>query len=753
MFQKLLCFVICFIAIHINSFALDVKSNDTPILLLADDVSYDKEFNRTIAEGNVEITQGKEVLKADKITYQYKEDIITASGNVTLTRQDGTYYGGDYIELTGDFKEATIRALKVRMADNARFVANIGELKKDNTKIFTKGVYSPCNLCKEHPKRAPLWQLKSRKIIHDENNGTISYRDAFLEFGGIPIAYTPYFVHPDPETKRKSGFLNPYYKQSSKVGTAAYIPYYWAMNESAEMIFTPIFGSTGRKLFKHNYRQLIPYGEINMETSVGYTKFDRYEETLTKIKNLEIKDPRKTYLLNKSLRHKYDSHQFWNINVSPNDVWRFGANYNHASEKFYLKNYTFWQKDYLKSDAFIDGFWEHDYFSYRAEKIQGLRLIDDPQKSERLLPITEYHLFRDLNQWGAVRFDTTYRHLTRDVRPQSQLFTFRPSWEKKAILPLGFTLTSNAAVRSDHYKIRGLIPGTIYPFDGHTSRLYSEFSLVSSYPLILEGTKNAVILEPLVGFVNAPKGQNKRHHKDKIPQDDSTGFEFTENKLFYPNLYQGFDRVSGGNRIDYALKTNFLYNSHTIFDSTIGQVYQLTKPKDFAKGSGLDKKKSDIVSFINFTPVDYFKIFNRIRYNLHTNRLRRNEVGLSVGPSRFRLNILYTHLRGNQNKDDPFVRAHQIIPSLSIGITPHLRLSFNAVDYINLRKEYYVYGEYAIEKRTRFWHKKTLSHVSGIFYDDECFTASFTSKRNLIHYKTIERREYLFNIGFKTLGL
>jgi LPS-assembly protein len=747
MIKKLLFFILYFICLNNTLCALDIKSNDDPILLLADDMSYDKTFDRTIAEGNVEITQGKEILKADKITYQHKEDIITASGNVILTRQDGTYYGGDYIELTGDFKEATVQALKVRMSENVRFVANVGELKKDNTKIFTKGVYSPCNLCKEHPEKAPLWQLKSRKIVHDENNGTISYRDAYMEFLGVPIAYTPYFAHPDPATKRKSGFLTPYYSQSTKIGMSFHIPYYWAMNDNAEMIFTPIFTTNGRKLIKHNYRQLIPYGEISMETSLGYTKFDRYRGKEEALKIIPISEKYK--LEKKLLNHKYDSHQFWKINLHPNDVWRFGAHYNHTSEKFYLRNYSFLQKDYLLSDAFVDGLWENDYFTYRAQKIQGLREIDDPQKAERLLPITEYHLFRDLDEFGSMRFDTTYRHLTRDVRPQSQLFSCRPSWEKRMILPSGLTLSSMASVRSDYYQMRGVLPQTSNHFNGHASRLYSEFALISSYPIIVEADKLSIISEPIVGFMNAPKGQNKRHHKEKIPQDDSAGFEFTENKLFYPNLYAGFDSVSGGNRIDYALKNKFLYNSRSIFDTMIGQLYQITKPKDFRKGSGLDKKKSDIVSFFNFTPIDSFKIFNRIRYNPHTNRLRRNEVGFGIDTDRFKFKLTYTHLRGNKNKDDPFARTHQLIPFLYLGITPFIKATFEAVHNINLHKDMNA----AYEKINKFWRKKTLNYILGLIYDDECFTAGFTFKRNLVHDKKIDRHKFWFNIGFKTLGL
>ena len=36
--------------------------------------------------------------------------------------------------------------------------------------IFQKGVYSPCNVCKQKPHLAPLWQLKADKIIQDKKD-------------------------------------------------------------------------------------------------------------------------------------------------------------------------------------------------------------------------------------------------------------------------------------------------------------------------------------------------------------------------------------------------------------------------------------------------------------------------------------------------------------------------------------------------------------------------------------------------------
>ena len=56
---------------------------------------------------------------------------------------------------------------------------------------------------------APLWQLKAVRVTHDQAEHKMEYRDAWLEIYGVPIAYTPYFSHPDPSVKRQTGLLVP----------------------------------------------------------------------------------------------------------------------------------------------------------------------------------------------------------------------------------------------------------------------------------------------------------------------------------------------------------------------------------------------------------------------------------------------------------------------------------------------------------------------------------------------------------------
>jgi LPS-assembly protein len=37
----------------------------------------------------------------------------------------------------------------------------------------------------------------------------VYHENAIIKLRNIPVAYTPYFSHPDPTVKRKSGFLPP----------------------------------------------------------------------------------------------------------------------------------------------------------------------------------------------------------------------------------------------------------------------------------------------------------------------------------------------------------------------------------------------------------------------------------------------------------------------------------------------------------------------------------------------------------------
>ncbi len=45
------------------------------------------------------------------------------------------------------------------------------------------------------------------ELIHDKENKKITYKNATLDVNNIPILYTPYFSHPDPQCKKRGWFF------------------------------------------------------------------------------------------------------------------------------------------------------------------------------------------------------------------------------------------------------------------------------------------------------------------------------------------------------------------------------------------------------------------------------------------------------------------------------------------------------------------------------------------------------------------
>lgn len=173
----------------------------------ADLVEYDEVADKVYATGHVEISRLGTVLFADKLTYDRKADRIFVEGNVWLRTPKGHYSKTEAFEISGDLKEGSTKAIGGIMSDNGRFVALSSQRLKGKENQFESALYSPCELCNARELEPPTWQIRSRRMIHDEESDTIKHVDATLEMKGVPVLYVPYLHHPGPKTKRKSGLL------------------------------------------------------------------------------------------------------------------------------------------------------------------------------------------------------------------------------------------------------------------------------------------------------------------------------------------------------------------------------------------------------------------------------------------------------------------------------------------------------------------------------------------------------------------
>ena len=206
------------------------QGQEPPVLFTADQMEYDETLMTVTARGAVELSQRDRVLRADLVTYNQKTDMVTATGNVVLVEPSGEVAFADYVELTGDMRDGFIDQLRVLLTDNSRLAANSARRIDGTRKEMSQAVYSPCELCAKDPTRPPLWQMKARRVVHDEVSKDIVYRDAVMEIAGVPVAYMPYFSHPDPTVDRRSGVLIPRIGYSDDLGAVFGLfagIYYW----------------------------------------------------------------------------------------------------------------------------------------------------------------------------------------------------------------------------------------------------------------------------------------------------------------------------------------------------------------------------------------------------------------------------------------------------------------------------------------------------------------------------------------------
>src|SRR5690606_24868336 len=143
----------------------------------------------------------------------------------------------------------------ILLTDGSRFTAEEGTRTGGTVVELRQASYTPCEPCKEDPSRPPAWQLRAAEVTHDEQAKTITYRDAWFEFAGVPVAYTPYFSHPDGTEDQKSGFLTPRAGYDSELGASYQQEYYWAVAPDKDITVGSIVSTNVNPVGLLEYRQ------------------------------------------------------------------------------------------------------------------------------------------------------------------------------------------------------------------------------------------------------------------------------------------------------------------------------------------------------------------------------------------------------------------------------------------------------------------------------------------------------------------
>ena len=246
---------------------------EQPVDFAADSLTHDESGQIVTARGNVEMTQADRRLTADSVQYDLRADKVTAIGNVVVHYPNGDVYMAERFELSDDMKDGAIEKFRAVLADGSRFWAAEGT-RSDGTRMVMKdAVYTPCEPCRENPEKNPPWQIRAGEVRHDKEDARVSYRDARFEMFGVPVAYTPYFSHPDGTVDQKSGLLAPTMRFTSDLGFSYDQSYYWAIAPDKDLTVGARVFTAELPMLTGEYRQRFEKGAV--EFAGGTTYSDR----------------------------------------------------------------------------------------------------------------------------------------------------------------------------------------------------------------------------------------------------------------------------------------------------------------------------------------------------------------------------------------------------------------------------------------------------------------------------------------------
>ncbi len=690
-----------------------------PTLIRADEVSYDEKLQIVTARGDVEISQNNRVLIADTVSYNTTTGVVTASGNITLREPDGNLVFGEYVELKDDLREGFIRDIGVLLTDNSRLAASSGERSAGIYTLFRKGVYSPCELCREDPSKAPLWQIRAAEVLHDQEDREIEYRDAWLEFFGVPVLYTPYFSHPDPTVRRKSGFLAPSFGVSKDLGFSVQVPYFWAIDEDKDLTFEPIYTSKQGVVVAGEYRHLFPTGEFSFAGSG--TIADR--TVRRNGRNVDQTDRLRGHL-----------ETFGRFDID--ETWRWGFDGNRSSDGTYLRVYDFSNDRTLTSRLFAEGFDGRSYAAANAYAYQGLRATDDNDEFPLVAPLLDVNYISDPGIAGGVyRFDANAAVLTRLEGRDTRRVALTGSYELPYTSPLGDVYSITARLIADGYWTNGNDPGSndvnpaVAQGDDFDGRILPQLAFGWRYPWVQYNENFDQVIEPVAQLVLSPGGANP----NGIPNEDSLGFEFDDTNLFSLNRFPGLDRVDSSSRLDYGVNWSLTGVDDSQISAFLGQSLRLNTDKDlFGAGSGLEDHLSDTVGRIRVNPIREVDILYRFRLDNEKFALQRSELNAVVG-------VPALNLRAD------YLSVDQSASAGEFADREELTLSLRS----QLNENWSISGQ---QKRDLVDNRNRSVRL-GFTYQDECLLFSTTASRTFFKDRDLEPEDTIFfQLVFKHLG-
>ncbi len=583
--------------------------------IYSQDVLYDRKSMKIISELDTKIYDDLNNIYnfKDGFIFNNLQEVIT-SKTTNIIDKDNNSYLFDNVKINLKTKELAGKEVRVDFINDFFGDENNDPLLKgksttsdDKNTIIHKAVFSTCNT---DNKNCRGWEIQSEEFRHDKINKLFEYKNSWLKVFDRKVFFLPYFNHPDPSVKRKSGFLTPVYSSSDNLGRSINIPYFYALSERQDMTINPrIYSENDNFIIQSEYRQAFKNSNLIADISFNYDDKNTSTHSIVELKG------------------NFDKNTYYDFefqNVSGNDNYLKIHDFKNIQDtnKLMKKINSSSLTSFLKIDKDID---EDTTLTSTIRMYEDLTVKNTNDKYQYVFPDFSFNkeidFEKDYN--GTLFYNTSgYQKLYSTNIYEAQLnndFNFR-----------SFDYINNGIVSNYNFLLKNYntYADNSTVFDKNNDhKLFGTMMINSELPLKKISNDSTSFLRPKIQLKFSPT-----NGKDI----SSTGSRLSYDSLFSINRIGRNDMVEEGKSLSLGLEYEKLnFANEKLIGFNIGNILKDKKNSSMPSISKLDQTRSDIIGNFLYQPNDKIKLEYDFSYDRDLNFSNYDAISAEFGKNKF----------------------------------------------------------------------------------------------------------------------
>jgi LPS-assembly protein len=605
---------------------LSVRAQEGMANLIADSVQITRE-GALSARGNVVAWFDGYRLEARAILYDPATESLTIEGPLLITTPEGVILAADAATLDRGFRNALLSGARLVLDRQLQLAASRISRIDGRYNALDQATVTSCSVC---TGRAPLWEIRAKRVIHDQTERQLYFDDARLLVRGVPVLWLPSLRLPDPSLDRSAGFLVPKVKTTDQLGFGLRIPYFLPLGPSRDLTLSPWLSPETRTL-EFRYRQAFDRGDMTIEGALGRDTIRPGE---------------------------------WRGYLMANGAFDLGQNVvlgfdiESVSDRAFLFDYDISDQDRLASRLSLTRIGDDSLLLGRITYFESLREDERNASLPPFVGFLEWERRLSPAFGGSLTFGSSFEGFVRPETDPSRegrdmgRAGLSAEWRSNAVLSRGIVAETALRLAFDSYLVSD-DPDS----DSAVVRLVPQGAVTLRWPLLASGNSGTTyLLEPVasLGWAQNVGGA--------VPNEDSLLAEFDEGNLLALTRFPGADAVEEGLRAAFGIN----WNRSAADGSDIGLVFGRTlrsEAADFSATSGLSGLASDWLLAARIALPGGFRLDGRSLLD-DAFTFGRTEGRIDWSNSRLSLGAAYVYLPTDPDEGRPATASEWTIDAL-----------------------------------------------------------------------------------------